>query len=418
MRAREINKGILFIIDGLGDRPLNELNDKTPLEFAETPVMDSLADEGVTGIVDPLSVGMRVGTDVGCLALFGYEPLKSYSGRGPIEAYGVGMELGVGDVALRANFSTVNGEGKLTHRRAGRIREGTDELASALDGMELSDGVEVSFRSGTDHRAVLMLRGRNLSPNISDSDPGVNMVGVPPKEVIPTDRTDNAVRTSGLVNEFLLKARDILKGHPVNKKRIEEGLPPANAIITRGAGIPKVLDTVMEKFNIRGGCVAAESTIIGIGKMAGFNIYTDPSMTGNLDTDISTKMNLVLKALSENDLVICHIKGTDIAAHYGDYRAKTEFIARIDKELGEILREIKVEGVYISISADHSTSCLVREHTADPVPTLLWGYDVMRDDTKSYSERETAKGGLNRISANGLILTLLDYIGATHRFGD
>ena len=171
-------KGLMLIIDGLGDRPLDEFDGKTPLEAANTPCFDMLAKSGITGLMDPLSPGIRVGTDVGHLALFGYNPLKVYWGRGPIEAVGIGIELKPGDVALRCNFATVDDNFIVVDRRAGRIRH-TDPLAAALDGMQLADGITITFRPATEHRAVLIVSGERLSAEITDSDPGPASEGEP-----------------------------------------------------------------------------------------------------------------------------------------------------------------------------------------------------------------------------------------------
>ncbi len=410
-------KAIFLILDGLGDRSCDQLGGRTPLESASTPTLDRLAAQGITGLLDPLAPGIRVSTDVGCLALFGYNPLKTYWGRGPIEAAGVDLKLKRGDVALRANFSTINEEGIIVDRRAGRIREGTEELAKALDGLKLGKGVKSKFRAGTEHRGVLVLCGDNLSAEISDSDPGVNREGEPIHEVKPKEGTDSAKNTAKRLNKFLKQASEILADHPVNLRRMEQDLPPANAVITRGAGMGLQIPSVTDRFNINAACVACETTVLGVAKLAGFATFTGAGMTANLDTDLKVKAKLILKALEDYQLVICHIKGTDIAGHDGDARKKADFIGRIDDMLEELLENYDCEKTYIAVSADHSTPCRIREHTADPVPTLIWGYDILPDKVTAFHERACYQGGLSRITANGLLLTIMDYLGATYRFG-
>ncbi|RLC42982.1 MAG: phosphoglycerate mutase, partial [Candidatus Coatesbacteria bacterium] len=158
--------------DGVGDRPIYKLGRRTPLEAANTPNMDNLARNAVNGLMDPLAPGIRVGTDVGHLALFGYNPLRTYWGRGPIEAAGINIKLEPQDIALRCNFATVDEQMRVKDRRAGRIREGTRRLARELNGLRIADDIEVIFKEATEHRAVLVLRGEKLSPEITDTDPG------------------------------------------------------------------------------------------------------------------------------------------------------------------------------------------------------------------------------------------------------
>lgn len=411
-------RAVMVVMDGLGDRPLPEFEGRTALEAAETPNMDRLAAEGVNGLMDPLAPGVRVGTDVGHLALFGYNPLRVYWGRGPIEAAGVGLDLRPGDVAFRANFATVSTDGRILDRRAGRLREGTAELAAALDSMLLSDGTRVVFRAATEHRAVLVLRGERLSPLVSDSDPGPLGEGGPVLPLLPRmEESQAARRTAELASEFVERAAGILAEHPVNRERVDRGLPPANYVLLRGAGVRRPMRSLAERFNISGACVAAECTIVGIARMTGFDVVTDERFTANLDTDVDAKAAAAVDALEEHDLVIIHYKGTDIASHDEKPKEKVRFIERVDAALERLISAAERYDLYIAVTSDHSTPCHLREHSADPVPVLLWGGDVLTDGVRSYGERPCVAGGLGRLSANALLLTLLDYLGVTYRFG-
>jgi len=411
-------RGLIVVIDGLGDRPLDEFGGLTPLEAAVRPNLNRLASEGVTGLVDPVAVGVRVGTDVGSLALFGYNPLRVYWGRGPIEAEGVYLELEPGDVAFRANFATVDEEGRIVSRRAGRIRSGTAELAAALDGMRLDDDAVALFRAATEHRAVLVLRGTRLSPLVTDSDPGQLGEGLKPLTVkARVSGAPAAERTASLANEFIRRAAEVLAEHSVNREREKKGLLPANYILLRGAGVRKHMRPLSERFNISCACVVAESTIVGVARMAGFDILTSERFTANIDTDVEGKMEMAFEALGRYDLVVVHYKGTDIASHDAKPEEKKAFIEKIDAAIGRLLEEADGMNLYIGVTSDHSTPCSLREHSADPVPVLLWGRDVLRDDVAEFGERACARGGLSRITANGFLLTLLDYLGVTYRYG-
>jgi 2,3-bisphosphoglycerate-independent phosphoglycerate mutase len=413
------SRALLIVIDGLGDRPIPELGRLTPLEAAYTPNMNRLAAGGITGMMDPLAPGVRVGTDVGHLGLFGYNPFNIYWGRGPIEAVGVDLPLEDGDVALRANFATVDDSLRVLDRRAGRIRKGTEKLASALNGMKLANGTRVVFRQAIEHRAVLVLKGKGLSAELTDSDPGPNREGEPLKRVesrIPG--FPPAEQTASLVNEFIDRAHKILSDHPVNKLREKKGLPKANIVITRGAGMRMKPRGIADRFNIRGACIAGETVVLGIARMAGFETFTSKRFTANIDTDLMGKAELALKKLSDHNLVVVHIKGVDIVGHDDYPLSKLEFIELIDKVVGLIMREIPSSlRFYLGVASDHSTPCRIREHTADPVPVFIYGDDVLTDEVEEYGERACARGGLSRINANEFILILLDLIGVTYRFG-
>ena len=413
-----VRKAVMLIIDGVGDRPIAELGGKTPLEAAHTPCFDELARNGITGLMDPLSPGIRVGTDVGHLALFGYNPLKVYWGRGPIEAVGVDIKLEQGDVALRCNFATVDDDFVVVDRRAGRIRH-TDPLSAALDGMLLGDGVRVIFKSATEHRAVLVLRGGRLSAEITSSDPGTANEGEPIKEAKPKrPGMPLAGKTARLVNEFVKKSHEVLRDHELNKERIAEGLLPANIVITRGAGMAVKMRSLAERFDIKGSCITGESTVVGIARMSGFSVLTNEKMTANIDTDLDEKARLTVEAMKESDFVVVHVKATDLMSHDDKPLEKLAFIERIDRMLQQIIDSLdSPEETYIAVTSDHSTPCAIREHSADPVPVLIHGEGVLVDDVETYGERACAHGGLCRIRANDFLLSIFDMMGATYRFG-
>ena len=410
---------VVVIQDGVGDRPVRSLGGKTPLEVARTPNFARLAESGICGLMDPVAPGIRVGTDVGHLALFGYNPLKTYCGRGPIEAVGIDLDLRAGDIAFRANFATVTEDLTIISRRAGRIRKGTSELAASLNGMKLSDGTEVIFKEATEHRAVLVLRGDHLSPLVTPSDPGPGMEGIRVLKILPEVLHSKAAeRTAQLAEEFSARAYEVLRKHPANVERQKESLPPANYILLRGAGIKRRMRTLTERFKIRGACVVAESTIKGVAKLAGFSVITDPTFTANLDTDVMGKAKKALEALEHYDVVVIHFKGPDIASHDNKPLEKVEFIEKVDAACGYILDNLRhPDRTYFALTSDHTTPCEVGEHTADPVPVVISGYGVIADTVQNYDERSCGKGALGRINANEFLLSLLDLIDATYRIG-
>lgn len=420
-RAMERSRLFYLVADGLGDRPVAQLGGRTPLEAAATPALDRLAAEGITGLVDPFAPGVRVGTDVGHLCLLGYDPTAVYTGRGPIEAVGAGLNLEAGDVAFRCNFATVDESWRIVDRRAGRIREGTAELAQVLHGMELSGGVTALFKEATEHRAVLVLRGSELSPDVTDSDPGPNGEDRKVQTVRdtisdPSAECTAAERTAALVNEFLTKAYRLLSAHPLNRRRVEKGLPPANMVLTRGAGIMPELRKVTETYGLRGAVVAAEDTVLAIGRMAGLDALTNCRMTANLDTDISEKAQVALSLLADHDLVLVHVKGPDLAGHDNQPLNKVAIIEKIDR-LAALVLDGAPAGTLFAVASDHSTPCEYRDHSADPVPVLLRGPGVRSDGVERFGERACAAGGLGRLRGREFFLTMMDLLGVTPKYG-
>lgn len=416
MRKRQ---GLLIIMDGLGDRPNPELNGMTPLESAETPNLDYLVSKGMCGNVYPIAPGIRVGTDVGHLHIFGYDSNKVYSGRGPLEAYSAGIKLMPGDVAFRGNFATVDDDYTVIDRRAGRIRKGTKELAEAINGIILSDGTQVFVKELTEHRVAIVLRGNELSDKISCTDPGTAREGE--KLIIPSplDDTISAEKTAKNLWEFTNRAYEILKDHPINKQRYAEGLNIANIVITRGAGQEKHIPSIKELYNIKAACVAGDITVGGIAELVGMDYFSNDSFTGSFDTNLIGKADLAIKLLNEKnyDWVVMHVKATDLAGHDNLPITKKDMIEKVDSSIGGILHKIDLNKCYITVTADHSTPCEARDHTGDGVPTIIAGGDVRKDSVKSAGESQFMSGSLNNLTANDIFMLQMDLLGFTDKVG-
>ena len=306
----------------------------------------------------------------------------------------------------------------VTDRRAGRIRH-TDELAAALDGMRLENGIAITFKPATEHRAVLVLSGERLSAEITNSDPGPANEGRPLQEVLSKlPQAPLAEKTARAVNEFVKRSHEILKDHSINIERKEKGLPPANVVITRGAGMAVKMRSIADRFDINGCCISGESTVVGIARMSGFKTVTNEKLTANTDTDLDEKARLTIEALEESDFVVTHVKAADLLAHDGRPREKSLFLGDVDRMLQKIIDGMEnTRDTLIAITAYHSTPCAIQEHSADPVPVLIYGEGVLVDDVVSFGERSCAHGGLCRIRANDFLLSILDLMGVTYRFG-
>lgn len=409
-------KVIMAIADGSGDRPHPLIQYKTPLEYAHTPSLDHLAKEGITGMIDLIGTGIPVGTDMGHMILFGFDPAQ-YPGRGPIEALGVGMDILPGDIVLRCNIATVDEAGVVIDRRAGRIRANTEELAEAISVIEVGEGIHAFFKPATEHRAVLVIRGQGLSAQISDSDPKAPNDGMPYLAVQPLDDTIEAQRTAAAVNRFQELSYEILSAHPVNQERKSQGKLPANFILTRGAGRIAQIEPIAAKMNFRGCCIAAESTVLGVAKLAGYTTITDPRLTGSMDTDFELKAKLALEQIAHHDIVYVHLKAPDLMGHDNEPHLKAQSLEMFDKMVGLIADQLP-EDVYLALAADHSTPCEVKEHTGEPVPVVIYGPSIRKDRVTSYNEMDCAYGGLGRMSGTEFIRTLHGLMGYVKKLGN
>ncbi len=410
-------KGLIIILDGLGDRPNRHLGGLTPLEYAATPTLDRLAKHGQSGLMDPLLPGLPVDTHTGVGILFGLPPDEAVNlDRGPIEASGIGLDSTVGDLMLRCNLATVEKQDDhycIRDRRAGRIARSVDTLCAALHDIQVGDGITASLYPATGHRCVLRLRGAALSARISDTDPGGKSAERRILECRAHAATDqDAVRAAQAINRFIEVSHQILDSHPANRERAKAGKLPANAVITRGAGIYRDLSKRHACRNLSVAVVAGESTILGLGQLLGFSTITDPAFTSLPDTDLDRKLKCGMEALDNHDLVYIHIKGMDIAAHDRDPKGKAALIARFDTALGKMDVRDRVVGV----CADHSTDSHLGEHTGDPVPVTIHNPLGRRDLVDKYNETDCISGSLGRITAQGFLISVLDAMGALSNF--
>jgi 2,3-bisphosphoglycerate-independent phosphoglycerate mutase len=396
-----MSKYILIICDGLGDLPIAQLGNKTPLEAANTPNLDRLAKNGQTGLVHVLGKGRRPNSDEAHLVLFGYDLKTDYPGRGPIEAAGVGIELKEGDVAIRANLATVDENLCVTDRRAGRIEDSTPFITE-LDGLKI-DGVEFILKPGTAHRVALVMRGKGLSDKITNSD--VHYVtedkivehweGLPVNVPQPTDSSIEAKFTAEVLQKFLVKAHGVLEKNQLNLEREIK----ANYLLTRGPGYFKKLLSFKDKWGKTACCIAGAGLYKGLGKIAGMQIIEVLGATGMPNTDVEAKIKAAKDQLATFDFVFVHVKPTDIFGENGDWQSKKEFIEKIDTAIDSL----EETGAFICVTADHSTPCVFKDHSADPVPVLINGPGIKADDTLVFNEKQCARGLLEEIEGKNLL---------------
>lgn len=406
-----IEKKILLIVcDGLSDRPAKDFDMKTPLQAARKPAMDAVARHGMNGVMDVIAPGIVPGSDTAHLALFGYDPHKVYTGRGPIEAAGAGIPVLKGDVAFRCNFATADKSMNIKDRRAGRIKTGTSDLARALTGMKI-DGVTAVFKEGSEHRAVLVLKGAGLDHRVSDVDPhGEGKIRQ------STPLVPEAKKTAAVLNEFVRRSFEVLSDHPVNKSREKEGLPPANIVLPRGAGSINELEPMTARYGLKCAAVAGVTLVKGICRLVGMEVPDVKGATGGLDTDYGAKAEAALGLLKANDMVFVNVKAGDIASHDGDFRMKVRVVESIDMMLGMILQDLP-DHVIVAITCDHTTPVSTKEHSADPVPLAISGGGGRFDGVKDFDEISAASGALGRIRGTDLMPILLGMADRAQKFG-
>ncbi len=408
---------MLIIGDGMADRPIRELGGKTPLQVAIKPSMDEVARRGVNGIMYPIAPGIPPGSDTSHLAILGYDPYKTYTGRGALEALGAGLKVEPEDVSFRGNFATVDDNFTVLNRRAGRIKERVKKLTEALNGIKLnlSADVQVICKHTVEHRCVVILRGSRLSSMVSDSDPREPNHKV--KEAKPLDNSPEAHRTSHIVNLLTKEFHRILKNHPINAERKSKGLFPANAILLRGAGVIPKVKPITEIYGIKALAIGAGALFKGVAISVGMDMINVPKATGDYATNTVAKAKAAVENLPMYDFIIIHIKGTDNASHDGNVKKKIMMIEKVDKLVKYLIKNTDHDEALIAITADHTTSTDLKKHTGDPVPLSVKGSMVRVDQAQRFSEIDCAQGGMGRIRGVDLMPILMDLIGKSSKFG-
>lgn len=418
---------ILAIIDGLGDETIPELNG-TPLEYISDRLanMNKLAEEGLCGLMYPISPGIPPSSDTAHLTIFGYDLSKEYTGRGYFEALGAGIPIEEGDVAIRFNFATVKKQNNhlvVVDRRAGRTAgEEFSLLAKDLQEAINERGLPVEIHHTLEHRGVMIIKGttKKLSRMVSDTDPhevGVPVLSATPLEETPPDELEHAKRTAEIINEVVKLSYRIFDNHEVNIKREERGLLKANIILTRGAGIAIRMTPFSDKWGLRAAYIAAGPLYKGVARAVGMEEITVKGATGTVKTNINAKIEGTIKAFDSGyDFVFLHIKATDNLSHDKKPREKAEFILKIDHALEKLL---DLDDIVIAITGDHSTSSLKGRHIGLPLPIVFWSDSgIRKDGARKFNERECIKkGGLGVLFGKDIMPLLLDLANRLMEYG-
>lgn len=384
-------KILLVVIDGLGG--LADATSGTELEEANTPNLDRLAAEGATGLLEPVGPGITPGSGPGHLALFGYDPWAYVLGRGVLSAAGLDVELRPGDVAARANLCTIAADGTVADRRAGRPPdEDARRVVARLSAGVRVDGVEVEFHHERGHRLLVVWRGPGLDPRVGDTDP--QQEGIPPFE--PEALDPAAERTASLAAATVAEARRVLTDEPV-----------ANGLLLRGFDSHRELPSFRDRTGLRAAAIAVYPMYRGVARLLGFQVFGPPQ-------DLAEEVELLGKHWDEGDFFFFHHKDADAAGEDGNRPAKMAAIERLDAVVPDLMA---LEPDVIAVTGDHSTPTQMAAHSWHPVPVLVRGPLVGRDEVERFGERWCRAGGLGLRPTMQLLPILMANAGRLTKYG-
>jgi 2,3-bisphosphoglycerate-independent phosphoglycerate mutase len=398
-------KYVLIVGDGMSDYPILELGNKTLLQAAVKPYMDSIAAKGRSGLIKNVPDEMTPGSDAAICSVLGYDPRIYCTGRGPLEAPSRGIQLGPNDTAYRCNIITEENNA-IADYSAGHIttEEATELIASIKKAFDKPNQIE--FYAGLDYRHFLILRNFPNPEQIKCTPPH-DARGVPVADVLPKALVPEAEKNAQLLREMIAKSRDILPNHPVNIAREMCANRPGNLIWPWGGGKKPSMPTLKEKYGIKSAVISAVDLVKGIGTYAGMQIIKVEGATGLYDTNYEGKADAALEALKTNDLVFVHVEAPDEAGHVGDYKLKLKTIEDLDKRcLGRIMEGI-TEPYAIAILPDHPTPVKTRTHSRDPVPFAIAAPSLKPDGVKCFDEFSAKQGGYGLVEKDYLISILL-----------
>ncbi len=389
------NKIILLVMDGIGGLP-NEFG-KTEIEAAYTPNLDDVVKDSITGIADPVSLGITPGSGPGHLAIFGYDPIKWEIGRGVLAALGIGFPIKKGDVAARGNFATFDENGKVIDRRAGRIstelcKKLTEKIRKNINEI---NGIKIFVEPVMDYRFVVIFRGEGLSGEVSDTDPQIT--GVLPLKA--TALKKEAEKTADIVNKFIERVIETIKDEH-----------PANGILLRGFSEYPDIPKMSEVYGLNPAAIATYPMYKGLAKLVGMNILEVNGM------EIENEVETLKKNYDKFDFFYFHVKKTDSYGEDGNFDAKVHLIEEVDRKVIPELLSLKPS--VLAITGDHSTPSVMKQHSFHGVPFVLYSKNARPDRAEYFSEREIGtKGGLGRFEAKNEIVLMLSHAMKLKKFG-
>ena len=397
-------KYIIILGDGMSDYPIEKLGNKTPLMAANIPNIDKLAKMGRTGQFQTVPLELPPGSEVANMAVLGYDVRKLYQGRGVLEAASMGVELDNDDLAMRCNLICIE-DGKIKNHSAGHIdSKESHQLIDALN-KELGDDL-VKFHKGVSYRHLLVVKNGRKEIKLT---PPHDVPGTPFKDVLPVSENRDADGTTKILNDLIVRSQEILNAHPVNIKRVAEGKDPANSVWFWSAGYKPEMRTLQELYGKTGAVISAVDLLYGIGVYAGMEVIHVEGATGLYTTNYEGKAKAAVEALKRHDLVYLHIEATDEAGHEGDFDLKIKALEYLDSRAVKYVMEETAkfdEPVAIAITPDHATPCVLRTHTHDPVPFIIYRPGEEPDSVTEYNEDAVEKGSYGLVKDDEFIKAL------------
>ena len=399
-------KSIIILGDGMADEPIEALGGKTPMQYADTPYMDKLAEMGVTGRMKTVADGFHPGSEVANMAVLGYDLPTVYEGRGVLEAASIGYDLKPGEMAMRYNLICVEGDILKNHSSGHITTEEADELIRFLNEKLGSD--RIHFYTGVSYRHLFVVKGGDKR---LDCTPPHDVPLHPFRPLMIKPEVPEAQETADLLNNLILQSQEILKDHPVNLRRIAAGKDPANSIWPWSPGYRPAMQTMQEMYGFKqGSVISAVDLIRGIGVYAGLEVIDVEGATGLYDTNYEGKAHAALEALKTNDFVYLHVEASDEAGHEGDVDLKIRTIENLDKRaIGILFEELQKwdEPVAIAVLPDHPTPCAIRTHTNTPVPFLIYKPGQEPDSVTRFDEFSVLEGKYGILEKDEFIKELL-----------
>jgi 2,3-bisphosphoglycerate-independent phosphoglycerate mutase len=397
-------KYVVVVGDGMADYPIPELGNKTPLQAAHKPNIDSIAAKGRSGLLKTVPDDLKPGSDVAILSVLGFSPKQYYTGRGAFEAAARGIHLKDSDVAFRCNLITEK-DGILVDYSAGHItsKDSTRLMAAVKKACEKTG--EIEFYSGLDYRHFLIMRNSPLSLQIECTPPH-DAIGAQIKAILPKAKSPEAEKTANMLKEAIRKSKEILESHPINVARLKSGVNPGNMIWPWGGGEKPNIPSFKEKYGLKAAAISAVDLVKGIAVYTGMKVIEVPGATGREDTNYEGKADYALKALEDNDLVFVHVEAPDEAGHVKDYKLKIKTIEDLDeKVVGRILEGLK-EPYAIAVLPDHPTPIEIGTHTRDPVPFVVQSPLIEADGVQKFDEFSARNGGFGLVEEEGVVSLL------------
>ena len=398
-------KTIIVLGDGMADEPIEKLGGKTPLQYADTPNMDYLAANGVTGRMKTVAYGFHSFSEVANMSVLGYDLPTVYEGRGVLEAASMGVQLAPDEIAMRCNLVCIEKDILKNHSAGHITTQEADELIKFLNKQLGTENIH--FYTGVSYRNLLVIKGGNKHLKCT---PPHDVPLQPFRPLLIQPEVQEAEETAKLLNELILKSQEILESHPVNRKRIAAGKDPANSIWPWSPGNRPAMKTMKEMYGIDGAVISAVDLIRGIGVYAGLDVIHVDGATGLYDTNYEGKAAAAIKALKEKDFVYLHVEASDEAGHEGDVELKIKTIENLDKRtIQPIIQETSQwdEPVSIAVLPDHPTPCAIRTHTNEPVTFLIYRKGITPDPVTRFDEFAVKNGRFGILEKDEFIRILL-----------